>query len=422
MLLRAASVLPLTEPAPADPALVALGEALFFDKLLSGNMDISCATCHHPQFVGADGRPLPSGTGGAGLGPERTTGAGREIVPRNAPELFNRGDPLWTTMFWDGRVATNAYVEDVQDVAFKSPAGTSLPHGLANPLAVQALFPVTSRAEMRGEIGDVTVLGSVNELALVEWDDPEPVWDLLMARLRAVPAYDDLFAAAYPDTPRDQMTIAHVANAIAAYEIAAFSFYDSPWDRYVAGDTSALGDEARAGALLFYGRANCDSCHNGALLTDQEYYNLAVPQFGPGKVDDGYDYGRQLVTRNIADRFAFRTPPLRNVTLTAPYMHNGAVPDLAGAIRYHLDPVAALQSYDGSHLPPELQATLRTDPATIEDLLRSVEPQLFRLPALTDSEIAQLLAFLEALTSPSAVNLQYLVPESVPSGLPVGDS
>ncbi|MCB0238120.1 MAG: hypothetical protein KDH08_05655, partial [Anaerolineae bacterium] len=108
--------------------------------------------------------------------------------------------------------------------------------------------------------------------------------------------------------------------------IDAFTLLDSPWDRFLAGDDSALSTDAQHGALLFYGDAGCARCHSGNLLTDQEFHNAAVPQLGPGKGRQNpyIDLGRARETGNPDDRFAFRTPPLRNVALTGPWMHNGA--------------------------------------------------------------------------------------------------
>jgi cytochrome c peroxidase len=106
----------------------------------------------------------------------------------------------------------------------------------------------------------------------------------------------------------------HAANAMAAYEIAVFTFEDDPFDRYIQGDKSALSDDAKQGALLFYGKAGCASCHSTGLLTDQKFHNIAVPQIGDGKGrEQPFDLGRARETGNDCDRYAFRTPPLRNV-------------------------------------------------------------------------------------------------------------
>lgn len=394
-------------PTP-EPALVALGEALFFDKLLSGNRDIACATCHHPELASADGLPLSFGAGGHGLGPARTPAAGRELVPRNATDLFNRGSPEWTTMFWDGRVNLSA--------------GDGLPPLLQTALQAQAMFPVTSRAEMRGYLGDVDANGQRNELAVVSDTAPPIIWARLTERLLAVPGYVDLFRAAYPGVPAEQLGFEHAARAIAAYEVAAFTFTDSPWDRYLAGDRAALPAAAKRGALLFYGQAGCAQCHSGNLLTDQQFHNIAVPQLGPGKLsDEGLDLGRFLETGHAADRYAFRTPPLRNVTLTAPYMHNGAYADLRAAVRHHLNPAGSLLIYDPTALPATYQATVQAEAEVTTDVLASLDARLAAPPVLTDAQLADVMTFLGALTSPSAADLSGLVPQSVPSGLPVED-
>jgi cytochrome c peroxidase len=424
-------------PAP-EPAKVALGEALFFDKEISGNRDISCATCHHPLLHSGDSLPVSFGTGGLGLGTTRSMGMGRELVPRNATELFNRGAPQWRVMFWDGRVVDEADY-------FGSPAAELLPNGLDSPLAVQAMFPPTSRDEMRGKEGDLcrptptqtaaTAGGDladiwaalnrraddINEVALVADADMPAIWAALTERLLAYPGYQELFAAAYPDTALDEIGFQHAANAIAAYEIAAFSFDDSPWDRYLHGDLEALSDRAKKGALLFYGEAGCSQCHSGPLLTDQQFHNVGVPQLGPGKDESGLDYGRFLQSGDEKDRFAFRTPPLRNVALTGPWMHNGAFVSLEEVVRHKLGATESFLSYDGAALPAAVRATLRNEPALQTAVLSTLDPRMADPPALSEEQIGLLLAFLEAQTSPSAVDLSALVPESVPSGLPVWD-
>lgn len=267
---------PIAEPESADAALIALGEALSFDPELSGNRDIACATCHFPDTATGDGLRVSIGTGGRGLGSERTVGTGA-LIPRNAPELFDRGDPRVRTMFWDGRV----HLRD--DGGFQSPAGRLLPGGLDSVLAMQALFPVTSRDEMRGQAGDRSPDGRPNELAAVDDGDLPRIWDLIIERLRAIPGYRELFREAYPDTPLERIGPRHMANAIAAYESAAFTLNGSPWDRYLSGDDDALNDAKRRGGLLFYGQAGCSACHTGVLMTDQRSHNVGVPQIGPGR-------------------------------------------------------------------------------------------------------------------------------------------
>jgi cytochrome c peroxidase len=437
-------LLPLVNEAALDPAKVLLGQMLFFDKELSGNRDVSCATCHHPQLATGDQLMLSIGTGSSGFGPDRVLGDGRVLVPRHATDLFNRGLAEWQTMFWEGRVAGSP------EGGFITPAGEYLPVGLDSVLAAQAMFPVTIRDEMRGgrynvagyaiepgtvldeEAGydnrpiaweDTDLFGRPNELAALANDSQQfpEIWALLMQRLLAIPEYRQLFQQAYPDVPLEQLGFENAANAIAAFEADAFTFTNSGWDRYLAGDGTALSNEAKAGAILFFGKAQCAACHNGPLFTDQQYHNIAAPQFGPGRDEFApLDYGRYAISQNPADRYAFRTPPLRNVALTGPWLHNGAYDSLKAVIEHHLNPEESLRAYDGRTLPPELRPTLQNQPVTLENILQTLSPQL-STAALSLQEIGQLLAFLESLTDPAATNLSHLIPAQVPSGLPVED-
>lgn len=391
-------VLPMSDPK------VKLGQALFFDRALSGNEDIACATCHHPQFGTSDGLSLPVGVGGEGLGPARQLGEEREFIPRNSPEIFNRGATAWTTMFWDNRVSAG-------QAKFYTPAGDALPEDLDSVLAAQAMFPPTSPEEMRGDIGE-NEIGDLEELPAI--------WAALTERILGYPEYREMFEQAYPELDLEDAGFQHIANAIAAFEVAAFTKKDTPFDRYVEGDDDALNEQERRGAELFFGDANCSSCHNGALLTDQKTHVIAVPQFGPGKGDDApLDVGRMLETRDEADKYAFRTPPLRNVELTAPYMHSGSYRTLREVVEHHLDPGATVFEYDAGVLEPTVASTMLQDPDFIEDCLSRVSPKLAPARPISDDEIDDLVVFLEALTDPSARLMTDVIPASVPSGLPI---
>lgn len=408
------------DPGPTpDPAKVELGRALYFDKLLSGNRDISCATCHLPQQGTGDGLPLSIGTGGFGTAPDRLRGAMRMLIPRNAPDVFNRGSSEWHSMFWDGRVVGS------YDEGFTQPNEftQTLPSGLDSILAAQAMFPVTSRAEMRGDPKDVDVFGLVNEISATGEKDLAAVWQRLTERLQAVPEYRNLFAQAYPEVSADDLGFQHAANALAAFEIDAFTLLDSPWDRYLAGNDRALSSDAKHGALLFYGEVGCARCHSGNLLTDQEFHNAAVPQLGPGKGrrNPYIDLGRARETGNPDDRFAFRTPPLRNVALTGPWMHNGAFATLEDAVQHMANPLQSFVTYDYDHSPVEVQAETRRSPAIDAEIVQRLDPLLAVPAEMSETEFAQILAFLNALTDPRATALDEIVPESVPSGLPVSD-
>src|SRR5205814_2243385 len=264
-------------PVPAQPeALVDLGQALMFDKILSGNRDVACATCHHPSTHEGDGLSLSIGTGGTGLGPSRTLGPGRQFVRRNAPSLLNDGLGLFY-LFWDGRVAR--FMSSFN-------GGPLVPGDVPNLLSAQAMLPVLDRREMRGEPGDRDVFGAPNELAQIADSDSAAVWQALMQRLLTIPEYVAKFNRAFPNTP-----------------------------------TSAL--------------------------PVQQFY-----------------------------QFAFRVAPLRNVELTAPYMHDGAFPTLDAVVRHYNDVPLTLTTYDASQLDPALRSTYHGDAATTDSVIRTLD---FRL-------------------------------------------
>ena len=399
-----------------NPQKVELGRQLFFDKILSGNLDTSCATCHHPLMRTTDSLPLSIGTGNKGLGPTRLLSPGRKLIPRNSPELFNRGHPDWTTLFWDGRVSGTS------TIGFDTPASFQIPAGIENILAAQALFPVTSRDEMRGNIGDYNALGQSNELASIADDNYAEIWNMVFSRIWQITEYQRLLRLAYPGVNDTQFSFTHIVNAIAEYEIASFTTLDSPFDRYLKGEKTALSSNAVNGAKLFFGKAQCADCHKGLLLTDQQYYNLGVPQLGPGKdAAAPLDYGRNLETLSQEDKFCFRTPSLRNVALTGPYMHNGAYDNLEDAVVHHLKAQEMLLIYNGEELPAVFKASVNNNIATQQDVLATLDDYALNPPILDETEIDLLIDFLNALTDPAALDQRHTIPEQVPSSLPVFD-
>jgi cytochrome c peroxidase len=407
-----------------DPARVALGRQLFFDKILSGNRNISCATCHHALTGTGDGLALPVGEGGRGLGVTRDAGAGpdavHERVPRNAPQLFNLGAREFSRMFQDGRAQPHpAYPSGLE-----TPAGYDLPHGLDNVLAAQAMFPVTSGTEMAGQPGENRVADAAAAGDLVA------VWTLLAARLRDIPGYVDQFIAVFPDVhSAADIEFLHAANAIAAFEASAWRADNSPFDRFLRGERSAMSRAALAGMRIFYSprKGNCASCHAGIFQTDHSFRAIAMPQVGPGKGDGaGYeDFGRERVTGRLSDRYRFRVPSLRNVALTAPYGHSGAYDALQAVIRHHLDPVESLAGYDANQLRlprrtdlDRRDLTAMQDPAVVAAIAAANE---LAPVTLSEREISQLVDFLHALTDPAILDLRNDVPVAVPSGLPLWD-
>ncbi|MGI9452659.1 MAG: cytochrome-c peroxidase, partial [Geminicoccaceae bacterium] len=328
-------------------------------------------------------------------------------------------------MFHDGRVQPCSG----KPSGFCSPADEDLLSGLDGPLAVQAMFPVTSATEMAGQQGENKIADAAAA------NDLPALWDRIAARLRNIPEYCNLFADAYGIRCRE-VTFAHAANAIAAFEAKTWRADDSPFDHYLRKDKTALGgphSDKVKGMELFYGKARCSRCHRGKFQTDQRFHAIAMPQIGPGKGDglSGHeDFGRGRVTGLERHRYKFRTPTLRNVELTAPYGHAGAFATLEAMIRHHTDPEDELYDYDRD------QAVLpsRPDLDEIDFILFDEvdQPALHAIADaadldalsihLTDTEIEQLVAFLKALTGERSRDLRGDIPERVPSGLPVNEA
>ena len=442
-------------------AQVDLGRLLFFDKILSGNKNISCATCHHPNFASADGVALPLGEGAHGLGPDRRPGltkveAVHERVPRNSPALFNDGAREYTRMFHDGRVEVDT--EHFYEGGFITPAKWKLPTGLDNVLAAQAMFPITSPTEMAGQKGENPIADarSLNNVA-----GPGGVWEQLAGRLQEIPEYVDLFKAAFPEkvATADDISMVLASNAIATFEAKAFRADNSPFDQYLR-NSDGLSAESERGMELFYGKAQCQTCHTGKFQTDHDFHAIAMPQIGPGK-SDGFDadywratglkafledFGRGRVTVRNEDAFKFRTPSLRNVMLTGPWGHDGTYQTLEDVVRHHLDPVQALNDYvateemlqpldqvleitaNGPKLEHRWLSANRLNAFLERDTWVQRHPSLRGRIAeanelapidLSDAEVHDLLTFLESLTDPASKDLTAEIPGNVPSGLPV---
>lgn len=406
---------------PFDQQRAELGQLLFYDKVLSGNRNISCGTCHHHDLGTGDGLSLGIGEGGVGLGPDRIIPAGEERprarVPRNAPPMFNLGHESVTILFHDGRISD----DDVYGSGFNTPAEEWLPPGLQSVVAAQALFPLIAEVEMLGDKDE-------NDIAAARNRRMDQGWPLLVERLVAIPEYVDLFTAAFDDIdgPGD-INIVHVGNAIDDFVNSEWRSFDSPFDRFLEGDPAALNEQQRRGADLFYGAAGCVACHSGPLLTDDEFRALAIPPFGPGRIRrfDPYarDVGRVSETDLSEDFYRFRTPSLRNVADTGPWGHNGAYGSLEAIIRHHMDPLAALDAYDRTQaVLPEDASFAAKDYLLWEDSREMERYRRFldRPPVqVSGQDLPDLIAFLESLSDPIALEGRLGVPDRVPSGLPV---
>jgi cytochrome c peroxidase len=378
---------------PADNQLsqprIALGRLLFFDPILGGEQDVACGTCHHPDFEFTDARQHGAGVSGVGLGPDRYLGlsafSGDPIntAGRNTPTILNTafiaatatdldGNPVTTApLFWDGR---------------------------ANSLEEQALMPIGSRVEMRG---DAFPGIEQNDGYLPGTDEAaESTVDSILLRIRDVPEYVALFRQAFPTITGNVPVVSRstLSRAIAAYERELVAV-DSPFDRWVAGDDNALSELQKTGLELFFTGANCSVCHRGPMLSTFHYAVTGVPYEGPGhRTIAGDDLGREEHTGNPSDRYKFRVPSLRNVEISAPYMHSGVFETLEEVVRFYNDGIEPHHINIG-----ELQQD-----AAVRDPL-----------GLSDEDITALVDFLRSLTDRGVgldVKLR-TVPATVPSGL-----
>ena len=410
---------PLTDAdfAPVNAVEARLGQLLFYDPILSGNRNVSCGTCHHPAFGTSDGLSLGLGDGGIGLGPKRVADPDNmpeQRIPRNAPALFNLGAHEFTVLFHDGRIE----VDPDRPGGLRTPLDADMVTGFASLLSAQTMFPVLSPDEMAGHYSENDVAQAVRRGVITGQGG---AWDLISGRVRDIPAYADSFVATYDhiESP-DQITFADISNAIAAFMELEWRSDNAPFDAVLRGDAT-LPEPAATGMALFYGEADCASCHSGPFLTDHDFHTMGAPQIGPGKAarfeSHARDEGRFRVTGDPADLYAFRTPSLRNVALTAPYGHAGGHRDLRSFIEAHLDPIAALESYDLSNailpaLPVDDTRGMADTPAIAQAV--NISPR-----KISDEDVTALIAFLDALTDPAAIEGKLGIPETVPSGLPI---
>jgi cytochrome c peroxidase len=408
---RAVEALP---PAPpADTPDVLLGRALFYDKILSGGRNIACATCHAAERATTDHLPTAIGRGGTGRGPDRT---GSMVLPRNTPALFDLDDPSAQVLFWDGHTQPDL---DAGGFVTRSNTGPVSSLAFHSALQAQAVGPIVENYEMRGSTSDPG-----NEIARECTGRPARCLELVMARLVAIREYRGLFADAFPEVPSRELGYAELTRALSAFEAAAFHSSGTPFDRFLAGDDDALTASQLAGLDVFVGSGGCIACHSGPLLSDFAFHGVAVPQVGPGALhrgaDPGNDRGRFEVTGDVADLYQFRTPPLRNVGGTGPWMHDGAFTTLRAVLVHHLDPATRLSQYD----PAQLAGAREYPPDAARDAQRiaQLDPRLASAIALSPAEIDALLAFLDGgLTDPAPVAPVGFAPARVPSGLPVAD-
>jgi len=398
-----------------------LGNLLFWDPILSGNRNISCATCHHPRFGTADGVALALGEGGIGLGPDRKPdpeNLPEQRIPRNAPGLFNLGAREFTTLFHDGRIEVDAS----RASGLRTPLDEDMMAGFVSVLSAQTMFPVLSGDEMAGHYSENDVSEAVRRGVIT---GPGGAWDIISKRVSSIPAYRQRFSAVYPDiSDGREIAFTDISNAIAAFVAFEWRSDESAFDLHLRGEKPLEGP-ALAGMSLFYGEGGCASCHAGPFQTDHGFYAMGVPQIGPGKAarfeTGAKDEGRKRVTGRAEDAYAFRTPSLRNVTETAPYGHSGAYSELDAFLKAHVQPASAIDTYDRkqvrwidlSGVADWVALDDQNETASIAAAVKTADV------VLSVAERADLVAFLQSLKDETALSGRLGVPASVPSGLPI---
>ncbi len=340
------TVLPIMAPVEpvnnrGESTRIELGYQLFFDPVLSGDRSTACASCHHPDYAMADGMARGVGAGGRGYGARRA-GTGPTLA-RNTPSLFNVAfNPV---LFWDGR---------------------------SGSLEEQALEPIFAENEM-------------NQPSAAE----------VVKRLRAIPKYREMFAKAFGFNSKQdgsEINLQNLARALAAFE-RKLNITETAYDHFVKGQDEKLGTEQLRGMVVFFGQGQCTVCHTPPHFHDGVLSSIGVPAAADkGAPLDG-DPGYGAVIRRQDGFGMFKTPGLRNVTRTAPYMHNGVFKTLEEVVEFY---------NDGGGRGRGLEVF-------------SQDAKVAKLN-LTEQQKKDLVSFLKALDN---LDPPPIPPSSVPSGLPV---
>ncbi|HEX5840026.1 MAG TPA: cytochrome c peroxidase [Anaerolineales bacterium] len=396
-----------------DLQLADLGRMLWFDTLTGLNDDNACAGCHSPTAGFGDTQSIAIGIESNQIvGPHR---AGPRNM-RRAPMVINSA--FFPRLMWNSRFAALSGDPFDNRAGFQFP----LPEGLVlsgqpHLLAAQAFIPPTERNEAAG----FHFAG-----------DSDAIRAEVASRLNASSAYRKLFAKSFSAVKAGApITYEMFAQAIAEFEFT-LTFANAPVDRFARGELGALTEAEKQGALLFFGAARCSVCHSvggesNEMFSDFREHVLGVPQIaatltnslfdGPGLNED---FGLEQVSGDPADRYKFRTSPLRNVAVQPTFMHNGAFTRLEDAIRHHLNVVDSVLQYTpaSQNLPSDLSGPL----GPMDPVLARLDPAVSTPIVLTETQFEQLLAFVRnGLLDPRATpeRLRRFVPHTVPSGRPV---
>ncbi len=431
---------------PVEPRLAEVGRHLFFDPLTGVRKDNSCAGCHAPNAGFGDTQSIA-----IGVQSNMVVGADRRGPhnQRRTPSVLNTA--FFPQLMWNSRFGAPSGdpFDNSRGFSFPAPEGTTkFPPNDPNVqhlLTAQAHIPITELNEAAGFTGTKGTisarfdpfddgLGGVVPMPDASGFRNEPIRSEIIRRLNATPRYVQLFGKAFPEV-RDgaPITMLMYARAIAEFQFTLVRA-NAPIDRFARGHTQAMSRSEKRGALLFFGKANCVACHavagqSNEMFSDFKNHVAAVPQiapyFGVGRgntIFDGpgedEDFGMEQVTGNAADRYKFRTSPLRNVALQPTFFHNGAFTRLEDAIAHHLDASNSARHYDARRAGVAEALTHRKGP--VEPMLQRLDPLLATPTRLSPREFRDLLRFVgNGLLDVQAESEDFCgqIPDALPSNL-----
>jgi cytochrome c peroxidase len=433
---------------PINIQLANLGRLLWFDKAGGLHSDNTCGGCHSPANGFGDSQSIAIGVQNNNVVGQNRAGPRNQ---RRTPSAVNTA--FYPKLMWNGRFASlsgNPF-DNSMGFIFPLPEGTSRfpPNDpiVTHLLIAQAHIPPTELVEVAGFTGTKGTIGP----EFNQFDDGlgsavpppdasgfrnEPIRQAVLERLNSTPAYRQLFAALFPSVAAGgPIDFTMFGRAIAEFEFTLV-FANAPIDRFARGETAAMSEPEKKGALVFFGEGRCVQCHavagpSNEMFSDFNMHVIGVPQIapafgtdkgnvifdGPGKDED---FGLEQITGNPADRYKFRSSPLRNAALQPAFFHNGAYTRLDDAIRHHLDVYQSARYYNP--ISAGLDSDLTRHLGPIEPVLARVDPILAKPIHLTSSEFQDLVAFVRnGLMDDRAKkeNLCKLVPNTVPSGFTV---
>lgn len=388
-----------------------LGRMLWFDTITGLNDDNTCAGCHSPTAGFGDTQSIAIGIHNNGIvGPNRSG-------PRNmrrTPIIINSA--FFPNLMWNSRFASLSSdpFDNSKGFQFPPPEGLMLSY-LPHLLTAQAFIPPTERTEVAG---------------FAFPGDNSAIRDEVLHRLNQNEAYRKLFGKFFSDVREGgPISFDMFGLAIAEFEFT-LTFADAPIDRFARGLKNALTNDQKRGALLFFGKAGCVSCHavsgqSNEMFSDFKQHVIGIPQIAPSNTNNAFDgpgvnedFGLEQISSNPNDRYKFRTSPIRNAALQPAFFHNGAFTTLEEAVRHHLNVFESARNYVTTGLDVDLRGPL----GPIEPVLSRIDPLLVTPIDLTEEEFSDLVAFTrDGLLDPRArpEHLRKLIPKVLPSGRPV---